>query len=232
MIQAVTQAIDQNDFQKAQEPLAALLADRIGTNRMAEARKAFAQRTGEMHDDEFGFEQWMNLFLEELFFWLRDENGRTEYEKLLDSAPADAPWRGIGNIRRSVYRISKVKDDYVELEDLWDETKIRLAPDRVARLDKGEVIQAFFADWNGGSYMLNGVLVHLKETRDQVLDTVKKFRKRELKLAKKEKRKDGLDRKRFDPLRIELERVWVRAARYRKLSPEVIYREGLSKLVA
>ncbi len=214
------------------EELAALLAERFGTNRMSEARKLFAQRTGEMHDDEFGFEQWMNLFLEELFLCYRDESGLTEYEKAAEGALPDASWRNLENIRRSVFRIRKVKEAYVEIEDLWDEARLRLPSENLPKLEKGEIVQAILADWNGTTYMLNGVLVHLPETRDRVLDTVKAYRKRELKQAKKEKRKDGLDRARFDPLREELERVWVRAARYRKLSPEVIYREGLSKLVA
>lgn len=214
------------------EELAALLAERFGTNRMSEARKLFAQRTGEMHDDEFGFEQWMNLFLEELFLCYRDESGLTEYEKAVEGALPDASWRNLENIRRSVFRIRKAKDAYVEIEDLWDEARLRLPSENLPKLEKGEIVQAILADWNGTTYMLNGVLVHLPETRDRVLDTVKAYRKRELKQAKKEKRKDGLDRARFDPLREELERVWVRAARYRKLSPEVIYREGLSKLVA
>jgi len=224
--------VSAEEFQKVQEQLATLLADRLGAGRMAEARREFGQRIGDMHDDEFGYEQWMNLCLDDLIFFVRDADGRTEYEKLLASAPADAAWRGIANLRRSVFRIRKVKDGAVELEDLWEDVRLKLAGADVPRLEKGEVIQAILADWNGATRMMNGVLVHLPDTRDHVLDTVKKYRKREIKLAKKEKRRDGLDWNRFGPLRTELEKVWVRAARFRKLSPDLIYREGLAKLVA
>lgn len=219
-------------FQQAHEALAALLTERLGTQGVADARKSFSQTIGEMHDDEPGFDQWLNLFLEDLIFCQRDGDGRTLYDRAVENAPPDAPWKGIDNIRRSVWLVKKLKNEAVEMEDIWYETSFKIPLMNVPRLEKGDVLQAIVATWNGEVVMLGGVFIHMPETRELVLSTVKKIRKRELKAAKKEKRTDGLARDRFDPLRLELERMWVRAARYRKLSPEVIYREGLSRLVA